>query len=130
MKYLFKIIVWLIDAILLIVIGFMGYSTLMKYKPDKIVVLEIHQPVWKNTLGTKDEFNILTWNIGYAGLGKEMDFFYEGGKMVRPTSELNQRYLNNILNEVKGADTADFIFIQEVDKRAKRTYRTDEVAVS
>jgi endonuclease/exonuclease/phosphatase family metal-dependent hydrolase len=127
MKYLFKIIGWLIGAILLIVIGFMGYSTLMKYKPDKIGVLEIHQPDLKNTLGTKDEFNILTWNIGYAGLGKEMDFFYEGGKMVRPTSELNQRYLNNILNEVKGADTADFIFIQEVDKQAKRTYGTDEV---
>ena len=128
MKYLFKIIAWLIGAILLIVIGFMGYSTLMKYKPDKIVALEINQPVLKNTEGIKDEFSILTWNIGYAGLGKEMDFFYEGGKMVRPTSELNQKYLNNILNEVKGADTADFIFIQEVDKRAKRTYRTDEVA--
>jgi endonuclease/exonuclease/phosphatase family metal-dependent hydrolase len=127
MKLLFKIAVWTILSILLIVIGFMVYSTVMKYKPNKIEVLEIHQPILKSDRVVKDEFNILTWNIGYAGLGKEMDFFYEGGKMVRPSSDICQRYFKNILNEIKGADSADFIFIQEADKYSKRTYYMDEV---
>ena len=128
MKYLIRILVWVIGSILLIVIGFMLISTFMKYKPDKIEVLNIHPPALKKQLPlTKDEFTFLTWNIGYAGLGQEMDFFYEGGKMVRPTSVQNQRYLTDILKELKGADTVDFIFIQEVDKHAKRTFYTDEV---
>ena len=127
MKFLLKFIAGIVTAMLLVVIGFMIYSTLAKYKPKRIVVLEIHQPELKNSVVSKDEFNILTWNIGYAGLGKEMDFFYEGGKMVRPTAELCQQYFKNILNELKGADSADFIFLQEADQHSKRTYFTDEV---
>lgn len=127
MKFLFKFVAGIITAMLLVVIGFMTYSTLSKYKPEKIVVLEIHKPALKSNVVSKDEFNILTWNIGYAGLGKEMDFFYEGGKMIRPTSELNQRYFKNILNELKSADSSDFIFIQEADQHSKRTFYTDEV---
>ncbi|MBE0649927.1 MAG: hypothetical protein IH595_03700, partial [Bacteroidales bacterium] len=34
--------------------------------------------------------SILSWNIGYAGMGAETDFFYDGGKMVRPSRELNR----------------------------------------
>jgi endonuclease/exonuclease/phosphatase family metal-dependent hydrolase len=127
MKKLFKITGWVLSAILLIVTGFMAFSTLMKYKPEKITMLEIHKPVLKNRAGTGDEFNILTWNIGYAGLGREMDFFYEGGKMVRPSAELSGRYFKNILSELKRADTSDFIFLQEVDAYAKRTHYMDEV---
>jgi endonuclease/exonuclease/phosphatase family metal-dependent hydrolase len=130
MKYLKRIAGWfflIVLVILFIGIGFMVYTTLTEYKPDNITLLGIHKPAVKITPDTKDELNILTWNIGYAGLGKEMDFFYEGGKMVRPTTELNKGYLENILNEVKRADTTDFIFIQEVDQRAKRSHFTDQV---
>ena len=127
MKILFKVIGWLFLAITLIVTGFMVFSTLMKYKPGKITILKIHEPVLKNNAGTGDELNILTWNIGYAGLGQEMDFFYEGGKMVRPSAELCNRYFKNILSDLKSADTSDFIFLQEVDAFAKRTHYNDEV---
>jgi len=47
--------------------------------------------------------------------------------MVRPSSDLNRRYLFDLLHELKGADTADFIFLQEVDKDSKRTWYQDEV---
>ena len=127
MKRVFKITGWIILAILLIVTGFMVFSTLMKYEPEKITILEIHKSVLKNNTVTGDELNILTWNVGYAGLGSEMDFFYEGGKMVRPSCELCSRYLKNILSNLKGADTSDFIFLQEVDTYAKRTHYIDEV---
>jgi len=127
MKLLFKIVSWIVVSILLIVIGFMVISTLIKYKPEKITALAINPPSVKTNASIGDVINILTWNIGYAGLGGEMDFFYEGGKMVRPTVEQNQRYLHNIMQELHDADSADFIFIQEVDAVAKRTYRVDEV---
>ncbi|MDP4291684.1 MAG: endonuclease/exonuclease/phosphatase family protein, partial [Bacteroidota bacterium] len=127
MKHLFKTLIRIIGIILLIVAGFLGYVTLGKYKPGKIEALAIHAPTLKSNNAAKEVYNLLTWNIGYAGLGKEMDFFYEGGKMVRPSSALSQQYFKNILNEIKGADTADFIFLQEVDKAAKRTFYRNEV---
>lgn len=127
MKSLFKFIGGFISAMLLVVIGFLIYSTLAKYKPEKIEVLQIQQPQQGSGNATGQEVNILTWNIGYAGLGKEMDFFYEGGKMVRPSAVLCQKYFSNILNELKSADSADFIFLQEADQHSKRSYYTDEV---
>jgi endonuclease/exonuclease/phosphatase family metal-dependent hydrolase len=127
MKLLFKVTGWILSAIILIVMGFMFYSTLMKYNPEKITLLRIHEPVLKNKVGTSEELNLLSWNIGYGGLGREMDFFYEGGKMVRPSAVLCNRYLKNILNNIKSADTSDFIFLQEVDAYAKRTHYIDEV---
>ena len=69
MKRFFKFIGWVVLAILLIVTGFMTFSTLLKYKPEKVTILEIHKQVLKNNTDTGDEFNIMTWNIGYAGLG-------------------------------------------------------------
>ena len=127
MKRFFKFIGWVVLAILLIVTGFMAFSTVLKYKPEKVTILEIHKQVLKNNTVAGDEFNIMTWNIGYAGLGREMDFFYEGGKMVRPSAELSGWYFKNILSDLKHADSTDFIFLQEVDAYAKRTHYIDQV---
>ena len=40
-----------------------------------------------------DSVIILCWNIGYGGLGDDMDFFYDGGTQVRTSRE---RTLANI----------------------------------
>ena len=34
-----------------------------------------------------DEVSILSWNVGYAGLGEESDFFMDGGKQTRAPSK-------------------------------------------
>ncbi|MCF8366305.1 MAG: hypothetical protein K9H16_11020, partial [Bacteroidales bacterium] len=69
----------------------------------------------------------LSWNIGYAGLGKEMDFFYDGGKQVRPSKSLNQSYLNSILEFLGQNKEVDFILLQEVDEKSGRSYRINQV---
>ena len=35
------------------------------------------------------EFTFLSWNIGYAGLGKEMDFFYDESLKNSPPKHTN-----------------------------------------
>ena len=74
----------------------------------------------------KRDFIFLTWNIGYAGLGKEMDFFYDGGKKVRPSKEQYNNYLNGINEILKDNNTVDFISLQEVDICSKRSWYMDE----
>jgi len=74
-------------------------------------------------------FSFLTWNIGYGGLGKEMDFFYDGGKRVRPEKEEFFSYLNGIRTTLARFDSVDFIFLQEIDSASKRSYEADEITV-
>jgi endonuclease/exonuclease/phosphatase family metal-dependent hydrolase len=126
-KIFIKIIGSLILLVVLFIAGFLGYVTLTKYKPIPITHLTIVKASKDSHKKVADEFNLLTWNIGYAGLGKEMDFFYEGGTMVRPLQSQCTTYLKNILHSIKMVDSADFIFIQEVDANSHRTYKIDEV---
>ena len=76
---------------------------------------------------SQKDFTFLTWNIGYAGLGKEMDFFYDGGKKVIPEKSLFRRYLEGIQKEVLRNDSIDFLFLQELDIKSRRAHYCDEL---
>ena len=42
-----------------------------------------------SVLSDSAEISLLTWNIGYCGLDKEMDFFYDGGtKVITPKENM------------------------------------------
>ena len=95
-----------------------------EYNPEgNTVILESKS---MDLLSSDREYRILSWNIGYAGLGSEMDFFYEGGRMTRPAKEQSQHYLKGITAFLEKNDSIDFMFIQEVDFRSKRSYRIDQ----
>ncbi|MDR0755115.1 MAG: hypothetical protein LBF04_06985 [Prevotellaceae bacterium] len=75
---------------------------------------------------TEDTFDILTWNIGYAGLDASMDFFYEGGSQSRQSREKTCENLQKICAVIKDNDTVDFVLLQEVDIDSKRSYNINE----
>ena len=73
----------------------LSYGTLKDFQPPP------HETVFSfqksnQAFQANDTISLLTWNLGYAGLGAEMDFFYDGGKMVRPKKEWHEKYLNGI----------------------------------
>ncbi len=123
--WLFYFILFLIGIYLIVVIII---GTVTDFKPDKIATIEVAG----NKEPKKIADSILTfisWNIGYCGLGAEMDFFYDNGKMVRPTSEQVKKYTSGVLDFLKSADTVDFFFLQEVDKNSSRTDKQDETTL-
>ncbi len=120
-----KIFFFAVLAIVLYLAVVIGTGTATDYRPDKITELTIKQPNENKEL-SDSVYTFLTWNVGYFGLGAEMDFFYDGGKMVHPTKELVQKYTAGSLKYLETADSIDFIFLQEVDKNSKRTGRQDE----
>lgn len=62
-----------------------------------------------------DEVSILSWNVGYAGLGEESDFFMDGGKQTRaPSKAIVEKNMDGIVATVQGM-AADFTFLQEID---------------
>lgn len=119
-----KILGILISIPLLYIIGCILYAKLTYYNPSNIETL------YENKLApkiTEKSFSALIWNIGYCGLGEKSDFFYDGGKMMRPTEEDLQVYFDGVLNQLK-SDTVDFQMLQEVDSHSKRSYYLDQVS--
>jgi len=124
-KIVLKIIGWMLLVVVLLFGGFLLFITFSDYKPEPIETL-----VELSDVATvqQDTFKLIDWNVGYAGLGKEMDFFYDGGTKVRPSEALSRKYLDGIKAFVTANDTVDFWMLQEVDIKAKRSYRKNEVA--
>lgn len=107
---------------LLLVLAFCGlliHGTATDYQPpesEDCAVVSSGEEVLPDTL------RMVIWNIGYSGLGKEMDFFYDGGKNVRPSPEYSTLFLEGILRTTKNMEGYDFLLFQEVDTSSKRSY--------
>lgn len=100
-------------------------NTLNDYRPTDGPLKHIDQQNITRT-ASKDHYSILSWNIGYGGLGTDADFFYDGGKMVRPGREEYKGYWSGIQDLIDTYDSLDFILLQEVDLASRRSYKTKQ----
>lgn len=75
--------------------------------------------------GDGEALRLVTWNLGYAGMGAEADFVADGGSQRRPASRaLVQRNLGAIVDWVERS-RPDVFFLQEVARPSWNTYRVD-----
>ena len=126
MKKLLKAILILILIIVIAFGGFLGFLTVTEFKPAAVEQLELRTLDAKADPVPNEGLTLLSWNIGYAGLGKEQDFFMDGGSHARPGSaETVNRYLSGICESI-AMQNADLVLLQEVDTDAARTYGIDE----
>lgn len=102
---------------------FLFWINYTDYMPETVEELQITQR--KLHLPQMDGLTLISWNIGYAGLGKEMDFFYDGGKKTRTDEAATRRYLEQIKLFMQ-QEVADIWLLQEVDFKAKRTYKINQ----
>jgi endonuclease/exonuclease/phosphatase family metal-dependent hydrolase len=129
MRRIVMVSFWILGALaglsLLGAIVFVLFLTITGYDPAPAEYVELKGNPGQSITNI-DVFKLMTWNIGYAGLGKDMDFFYEGGVRVRPGQDEFHKYLDGILQTIRSNDTIDFILIQEADVGSKRSYYADE----
>jgi len=127
MKILRIILKVLLFLILLFAIGFAGiiiYALVSDYKPEaKTEVFNSNKP---DKLTDTSEISVLSWNIGYCGLDKDMDFFYDGGTKVFTPRERCIENLDAVKRFFEINDSVDFILIQEIDKNSKRSYKINQ----
>jgi endonuclease/exonuclease/phosphatase family metal-dependent hydrolase len=127
MKVIKKILKTLLVVIALVVIGFVGiivYAIISDYKPKEKEIISTGEKT--EILNDSLEFSLITWNIGYCGLDKDMDFFYDGGKKVFTPEKMCINNLLAVKEFLKQNNSTDFIFLQEVDKDSKRSYNINE----
>ena len=126
-RKIFRIIGILLLAVIVLAGALLLWLTLTEYKP---AATEDVTP----TAGTAssaapaagDSVSILSWNIGYAGLGKGSDFFMDGGKNSRSADrDTVNAYLSGIAGTIKTVDP-DVTLLQEVDENSTRTYHINE----
>ncbi|MEA1974341.1 MAG: endonuclease/exonuclease/phosphatase family protein [Bacillota bacterium] len=125
MKKIFKLLVSFVVLLLFLTALFFAVLTIMDFKPDPIIKLDI-QSDQDVMLKNDDEFSILSWNIGYAALGENEDFFMDDGIKSRPDnkSEIDTS-MEGIINSLDTMDL-DFSIIQEIDVHSKRSYYVNE----
>ncbi|PIF05330.1 MAG: endonuclease [Draconibacterium sp.] len=125
MKLLLRIFIGLIILIALYLLTVIVFATLTDYRPAPVTPIEVEGNAEESVI-QDSTITFLTWNIGYCGLGEEMDFFYDGGKNIHPKPELLGKYTRGILNFLATADSIDFFLLQEIDKRSRRSKFQDE----
>ena len=128
MKKILRFFLILILIIVLAVGGLFGWLTATEYKPEAVEDLALLQSADRQLTPGQD-LDVLSWNVGYGGLGKNSDFFMDGGTEVKAAGpNAVGEYLNGINGYLYDGETPDLILLQEVDTDSTRTYGIDETA--
>ena len=129
MKKIARIILTPVLVIVLGAGGFLGWLTAAEYRPAPVEPAEQGAPIEGVSLHNIEfdkPLTVLSWNIGYGGLGQYSDFFMDGGKNTKSADEKQVRaYLDGISAGIR-ENNADLVLLQEVDKNSSRTYGIDE----
>ena len=111
------IVLYVLAAVVAIFLVFLLTAVITDYRPAEREVLQDRSGLSSGVAeALPDSLSILCWNIGYGGLGDDMDFFYDGGTQVRTSRE-----------RTLARHSPDIILLQEVDECSRRTYRINEV---
>lgn len=126
-----KIGIWLLKiliSILLVAGLFLGILTVFEYRPDGAEEVTIEHVQIKE-VKLDESFKVMTFNIGYAGLGAAEDFVMDGGTKGRPDSkDVVLDYLSGI-QEIISENVADIYMFQEVDLNSRRSYKINQAEV-
>ncbi len=130
MKQVFLFVGILLISAILYVGGMILFGIITKYKPAPVETVELVNPksaIENPKTLTDSTFTFLIWNLGYGGLGKEVDFFYDGGKMVTSPKEHVLKNNEGMKNFLAENEDVDFIMLQEADRNSKRSWKIDQV---
>jgi endonuclease/exonuclease/phosphatase family metal-dependent hydrolase len=119
-----KVLLGILLALIILIAGGLLALTLSEYRPEDVE--KLGAPGGENALEADKTLTVVSFNIGYAALGEDADFFLDGGKTSMPESasviETNLVGIEKTLREL----SADVYLIQEADTDSKRSYGIDE----
>ena len=125
LKKFLKSILLIVGALILFLVFYVLFMVITDYKPKEIIPITIENNK-KAAINRNQVFSLLTYNIGYGGMDEGRDFFMDGGTHSR--SESKEKTIENLkgMEEFIKESKATFIFLQEVDVNATRSYHINE----
>ena len=129
LKTALKVLLILVLAVIIAAVCLIGWLSIAEYKPDAVEERDISGAPENQPLHAGRELSVLSWNIGYGGLGAGSDFFMDGGENVKSADRATvEAYLSGIGAAIDSAG-AELVLLQEVDVNSSRTYGIDEAAL-
>ena len=126
MRFILKFILTLLLVAVIAVGGLLGWLTATEFNPAPVESVEVRRTDSGALLKTGEEVTVLSWNVGYGGLGKNEDFFMDGGTKSKPSeNDAVHGYLTGIRTTIE-EQAPDLVLLQEVDADSSRTYGIDE----
>ncbi len=138
MRKVLKWLGWLISLFLVYIIGFLVLGTITDWAPRGITELSPSAgQVAREQAPIDSTISLLTWNIGYGGIGNKDFFFYNqrGGfwwtkpGTVRMTEDRVRANVTGMEITLK-ANPADLYLLQEVDTAAYRSHYINQLATA
>ncbi len=119
-------LLWTLLVVGVLLISLVGLLLAFEWRPEQFMETPVSGG-GEVSGEVPEQLTLVSWNIGYAGLGKDADFFMDGGKMARPPDVGVVR--DNLLAacEYVGKNPADIVLLQEVDSDASRTFGIDQI---
>ena len=110
----------------LAVLGYVGYAEAAYYRLEDRLALDVdHQQGDQAQPDT--EYTLLSYNVGFLAYSADYSFFMDGGEESRARDpqavETNGQGVLETVREV----SPDYLFMQEVDVDATRSWHIDEV---
>lgn len=103
------------------------WLTVTEYRPEPVEEAEILRAGDNDIVRPENSLDILSWNIGYGGLGKASDSFMDGGKDVTSADKATtEAYLAGIESTIAELEP-DIAMLQEVDLDSSRSYGINEL---
>lgn len=135
-KMVLLVLVIMLAVLLLAVGGYVLYMQLKYYRIPDNTPLTVENPVG-GPLSTGRPYTALSYNIGFGAYGPDYSFFMDSGVMADGTpvtgkygKALSRQsvldHTEGALDAVKQQDT-DFVLLQEVDVKAHRSYKVNQV---
>ena len=126
MKAILKFILILLLIVVIAVGGLLSWLTATEFSPAPTEGVEVGRPGEGGAVPAGEVLTVLNWNVGYAGLGRNEDFFMDGGKRSKPDKpDVVYAYLDGIMKTIR-EQAPDLVLLQEVDADSGRTYEIDE----
>ena len=126
MRGFFRVLFTLIVLVVVAAVALVLWLWIAEYRPADVEVVSAAEGVKHDPVEIGKTYHIATFNIGYGGLGRERDFFMDGGKEVMPENrEEVEDNLAGILSALYGQQP-DLVLLQEVDLNSRRSYNVNE----
>lgn len=129
-KNTLKILGAIIGLFILYIVGVILHGTVTDYQPEEEIAANIIGQSNETTI-SDSTISLITWNIGFGGLGEESIFFYDAGGTLTSDVPVTAPKINFDKNqagieEFVKINKSDFYLIQEVDLKSKRSYYVNQ----
>lgn len=116
----------MIGVVIILGVCLLLFALITDYNPDAYTRLSVTGSSLILQAKQDREYSLLTFNIGYCGLDASQDLFIDGGGRVYPfDKEEVETNLQSLSAGIAG-ENPDFLFLQEVDVKSRRSYGVDQ----